>query len=48
MFIDGAANPKKDISGIGILIIETKQHTQTSENLHSDYDTHEADMVALH
>src|SRR5699024_1002571 len=48
MFIDGAANPKKDISGIGILIIESKQQTQISEKLNSDYDNHETEILALH
>lgn len=47
MFIDGSANPKKNISGIGILMIESKEQMQISEKLAGDYDNHEAEILAL-
>ncbi|MGP6139699.1 ribonuclease HI family protein [Jeotgalibaca sp. A127] len=47
MYIDGAANPKKKISGIGIVIIESGKQVQLSEKLETYFDNHEAELIAL-
>lgn len=47
MFIDGSANPKKKISGVGILLIESKEQIQISEKLDGVFDNHVAEILAL-
>lgn len=48
IFIDGSANPKRKISGIGILLIKSKEQIQISEKLVGVFDNHEAEILALH
>lgn len=47
MYVDGSANPKRLLSGIGVLLIEGGQQTQLSEKLEGYYDNHEAEFKAL-
>lgn len=48
VYIDGAANPKKQVSSIGILVIENGKQTQISEKLAAYHDNHEAEFLAFY
>ncbi|WP_062532320.1 ribonuclease HI family protein [Jeotgalibaca dankookensis] len=47
IFIDGAANPKKQQSGIGAVLIDNGQQLQLSKSLTDYYDNHETELIAL-
>lgn len=47
IYIDGASNPQKQSSAIGILIIENGKQRQISEKLTIFLDNHETEFFAL-
>lgn len=47
IYIDGASNPQKQSSAIGILILEAGKQRQISEKLPSFLDNHETEFYAL-
>lgn len=47
VFIDGSANPKKQLASIGIIIIESGKQQQLGKKLDEYVDNHEAEFLAL-
>lgn len=47
MYVDGSANPKRQISGIGVLIIDGSKQTQLHHKLDRYHDNHEVELIAL-
>lgn len=47
VFIDGAANPTQQTSGVGILIVHQGEQIQISTPLEEYYDNHETEMIAF-